>query len=299
MENVLIIDNLTKRYRKLQALDGLSLEINKGQIFGLLGPNGSGKTTTLGILLDVIQPTSGSYKWFGEEPSAQSRKKIGSILETPCFYPYLSAKQNLQIVAQIKECSYNRIEEVLEWVGLNERRDDAFKTYSLGMKQRLAIAAALLPDPPVLILDEPSNGLDPTGIAEIRDLIRQISDQGKTLILASHLLDEVQKVCSHFAILSKGKKIHSGKVEEVLGSKNSIEVFAKDFDALKSALLSWPHHKGINEQDGKLVVDVNGSADSSDLNSYLHGQNIVVSHLAQVQSNLEQEFLKILSEHND
>ena len=207
METILQINELTKRYRRLTALDGLSLEIEKGQVFGLLGPNGSGKTTTLGILLDVIQPTSGSFQWFGGESNSDSRKKIGSILETPCFYPYLSASRNLRIVAEIKGCEKKRIDEVLEWVGLYDRRNDSFKTFSLGMKQRLAIAAALLPDPPVLILDEPTNGLDPTGIAEIRGLIQDISERGKTLILASHLLDEVQKVCSHFAILQKGKKI--------------------------------------------------------------------------------------------
>ena len=299
MSNILSINNITKRFRKLIAVNNLSLEIESGQVFGLLGPNGSGKTTTLGILLEVIQPTSGSFQWFGKPPSSDSRKKIGSILETPCFYPYLSAVRNLEIVAEIKECDKKRIDEVIEWVGLGDRRKDPFRTYSLGMKQRLSIAAALLPDPPVLILDEPTNGLDPTGIAEIRELIQQISNQGKTLILASHLLDEVQKVCTHFAILKKGEKIYSGDVESVLNSKNAIEVAADNADTLKDALTSWEHNLGIAEKGGKFVVDINGAVGSQDLNKYLASKEIYATHLTQMKTNLEQEFLKILSEHDE
>ncbi len=299
MERILEIKNLSKNYRRIKALDHLSLEINKGEIFGLLGPNGSGKTTTLGIILDVIQASSGSYQWFGESPSSESRKKIGSILETPCFYPYLSAYRNLEIVSEIKQYGGNRINEILDWVGLSERKKDAFRTFSLGMKQRLAIAAALLPDPPVLILDEPTNGLDPTGIAEIRTLIQQISQQGKTVILASHLLDEVQKVCSHFAILRKGKKIHSGVVEDVLNSKNSVEVIAENKERLYKALTGWQYNLGIKEVGQKFIVDINGSVNSAELNKYLLEKDIIASHLAQVKTNLEQEFLKILSEYDE
>ncbi len=298
VERVLKIKNLSKNYRRIKALNNLSLEINKGEIFGLLGPNGSGKTTTLGIVLDVLQPSSGSYQWFGSPPSSDSRKKIGSILETPCFYPYLSAERNLKIIAEIKQCGRNRIDEILEWVGLSDRRNDPFRTFSLGMKQRLAIAAALLPDPPVLILDEPTNGLDPSGIAEIRVLMQQISGQGKTLILASHLLDEVQKVCSHFAILRNGKKIYSGKVEDVLNSKNSIEVTALNMEQLHRALVDWPFKLDIKEAGDKYVVDINGEVNSADLNKYLLDNKVIASHLTQVKTNLEQEFLKILSEHD-
>ena len=201
MPAVLTIDHLHKRYGKIQAVNDLSLEIEEGSVFGILGPNGSGKTTTLGMLLSVIRPDFGSFSWFGRSAAsprdaAVSRKRIGAILETPIFYPYLSAVENLKIVAQIKGCQYERIDEVLRTVDLLERKDDTFKHYSLGMKQRLAIASALLVDPQVMILDEPTNGLDPQGIAEIRSLIVQIAGQGKTIILASHLLDEVQKVCT-------------------------------------------------------------------------------------------------------
>ena len=299
MEPILEINNLVKHYRRIKALNDVSLTINKGEIYGLLGPNGSGKTTTLGLILDVTQPTSGSYRWFGQPGSSESRKKIGSILETPCFYPYLSAYQNLRITAEIKECDKKRIDEVLEWVGLDERKHDPFKTFSLGMKQRLAIAAALLPDPPVMILDEPTNGLDPSGIAEIRNLIQEIGQRGKTIILASHLLDEVQKVCSHFAILRKGTKIHSGSVEEVLNAKSSIEIAANDMMQLQNILEQWGGNKGIEKNGSCYVVNVSDETSSIDLNKYLIEKGVIASHLTQVKSNLEQEFLKILSDHNE
>ncbi|UII23600.1 ABC transporter ATP-binding protein [Fulvivirga ligni] len=203
METVLQIKNLTKRYGRLTAVNKLNLEIQKGCVFGILGPNGSGKTTTLGILLDVINKTDGDFSWFGQPATKEMRKRVGAILETPIFYPYLSAVKNLEIVAAIKGAPVANIEPVLKKVELYERRFDKFRTYSLGMKQRLSIASALLCDPEVMILDEPTNGLDPQGIAEIRRLIKEIAADGKTIILASHLLDEVQKVCTHFCILKK------------------------------------------------------------------------------------------------
>jgi ABC-type multidrug transport system ATPase subunit len=222
VETVLSITNLTKKFRRLTAVNNLNLEVKRGQVFGMLGPNGSGKTTTLGMLMSVINPTSGSYSWFGESPTNDVRKKIGAVLEHPIFYPYLSGQKNLELNAMIKQCPPENIPKVLELVELSDRRDDKYKTYSLGMKQRLAIASALLNDPTVLILDEPTNGLDPMGIAEIRELIKKIAANGKTIILASHLLDEVQKVCSHFAILRKGNLIHTGPVEEVSKGKETI-----------------------------------------------------------------------------
>lgn len=203
LNNVVTIQNLTKHYGRIRAVEDLNLSIPEKSIFGLLGPNGSGKTTTLGMLLDVINPTSGSYSWFGNYSKHENRQKIGSILETPAFYPYLSAVNNLKIIAEIKAIGYGNIDEVLKLVGLFDRRHSFYRTFSLGMKQRLALASALLCDPLVMILDEPTNGLDPKGIAEMRELIRTIARQGKTIILASHLLDEVQKVCSHFAVLNR------------------------------------------------------------------------------------------------
>ena len=193
MDTVLKINDLTKRYGKITALDNMNLEVKRGNVFGILGPNGSGKTTTLGILLEVINQTSGDFKWFGVPSDQNTRKRIGAILEHPTFYPYLTGVQNLKIVCDIKEVPYSRVDECIKQVGLDERKDSKFKTYSLGMKQRLSIASALLCHPEVMILDEPTNGLDPQGIAEIRDLIIEIANSGKTIIIASHLLDEVQK----------------------------------------------------------------------------------------------------------
>ena len=215
---VLDIRNLSKSYGALKALDNFSLEINKGEICGILGPNGSGKTTTLGILLDILKADQGEYYWFGQLPTYKQRQKVGALLESPIFYPYLSASRNLQILAYIKNISYDYIDEVLKTVGLIDRKNHKFKTYSLGMKQRLALAAALLGKPEVLILDEPTNGLDPQGIAEMRELIIKIGQTGTTILLASHLLDEVQKVCTQVVILEKGKKLGEGSVGELLSA---------------------------------------------------------------------------------
>ena len=297
--NVLSIKNLTKHYKRLLAVDCLSLEVEEGMVFGLLGPNGSGKTTTLGSVLDVIKPTSGTYSWFGETASRPARKKIGAILETPAFYPYLSAERNLNIVAKIKGRGANRIGEVLDMAGLGDRKTDAFSTYSLGMKQRLSIAAALLPDPPVLILDEPTNGLDPQGIAEVRALILQIAGQGKTIILASHILDEVQKVCSHFAVLRKGKRIFVGSVSETLSRDVRIEVAAKNMEALESVVKAFGQLEHLEHDKDKLLIKIQGGASTQELNEYLVEKGIVVNHLAVQKSSLEQEFLKILAGSND
>ena len=207
MNKVLEIHQLTKRFGSFTAVNNISFSVEKGNVYGLLGPNGSGKSTTLGMILNAINPTAGSWKWFDQNPDNNSLKRIGAIIESPKFYPYLSAQKNLEIVADIKEASHSKIDEKLELVGLISRKKDKFQHFSLGMKQRLAIAAALLNDPEVLILDEPTNGLDPQGIIQIRELIIKIAEQGTTIILASHLLDEVEKVCSHVVVLNQGKML--------------------------------------------------------------------------------------------
>ncbi len=298
MEPILHIDNLTKRFGRITAVNQLSLTVNPGEVFGLLGPNGSGKTTTLGIILGVITPTSGTYSWFGREARANQRKQVGAILENPIFYPYMSGKQNLEIVATIKEVNLNRIPEVLNQVGLAERAKDKFKTYSLGMKQRLAIASALIANPQVLIFDEPTNGLDPQGIAEIRNLITTIAAQGKTIILASHLLDEVQKVCSHFAVMQQGKMLHSGSVNASLGGVTTVEVAASDMQGLQKQIEGFGRTRQVNKENGMLEVQLEEGVSSYDLNQHLVKEGVVVSHLVTRTKSLEKQFLEILSEQN-
>lgn len=298
LERVLRINSLSKRFGKIQAVDKLNLEVYKGQVFGILGPNGSGKTTTLGMILDVVAPNEGSFEWFNNMETVEARKLIGSILEIPCFYPYLTAVQNLRISAHIKKCGTENIDSILKQVGLYERRNDKFKTYSLGMKQRLAIGAALLSNAPVLILDEPTNGLDPEGIAEVRDLIREIAASGKTIILASHLLDEVQKVCTHFCVLRKGKKLHEGSVSETLGEINKVEVEAMDMTGLAKAIKSYPGLTDYQENGVSITVTLKEESSATELNNYCFDQGIVLKKLFTHRNSLEQEFLKILREND-
>jgi len=296
LNNVVTTQNLTKHYGHIRAVDDLTLEIPEKSVFGILGPNGSGKTTTLGMLLDVIIPTSGSYSWFGNQSNTENRQQIGSILETPAFYPYLSAIDNLKIIAEIKSTGYGAIDEVLTLVGLFERRHSTYRTFSLGMKQRLALASALLCDPRVMILDEPTNGLDPRGIAEIRDLIRIIASKGKTIILASHLLDEVQKVCSHFAVLNKGKLLYSGLVNDVSGDEQRIELAADDVNQLYSLLENYPDKKNLEVQDKGIVITLPGDASITQLSSYIYQHGVVPTHLVALHRSLEKQFLDILNE---
>ncbi len=295
---VLETKELTKRYRRIRALQQLSIQVEQGMVFGLLGPNGSGKTTTLGILLGVLKATSGTFRWFGEPPSANSRKRIGAILETPCFYPYMTASQNLTVAARIKECPISHIEPVLETVGLYDRKDDPFRTYSLGMKQRLAIASALLSDPSVMILDEPTNGLDPQGIVEIRELVKQIARSGKTIILASHLLDEVQKVCTHFMVLRKGEKLYQGSVQDTLADQRTVEVAAKDMTTLEQVLREFRGLAKLEVNVNSLILTTDNGIDTEAINRHLIDQGVIATMLVEHSGNLEAQFLKILSEHD-
>ena len=294
-EVVLSIQKLTKNFGKLCAVNQLDLEVRRGQIFGMLGPNGSGKTTTLGMLMGVTNPTSGSFTWFGEPASHLTRKKIGAVLEHPIFYPYLSGKKNLELNALIKGADVNNIPKVLEIVDLSSRKDDKYKTYSLGMKQRLAIASALVSDPIILILDEPTNGLDPMGIAEIREIVKRIAADGKTIILASHLLDEVQKVCTHFAVLRRGKLMHSGPVDEVGKGEEIVEVMAYH-DDLSVLLQEFAGSATIKKENGLFQVMMKDGFHSQDLNKFLIDKGIVTSHLVTKKKTLEKQFLEILSE---
>ncbi|MBL0742585.1 ABC transporter ATP-binding protein [Chryseolinea lacunae] len=295
METVLSIKGLTKNFGRLCAVNQMNLEVKQGQVFGMLGPNGSGKTTTLGMLMGVVNPTAGEFSWFGEAPTSGIRKKIGAVLEHPIFYPYLSGQKNLELNAMIKECPASNIANVLDLVELTARRDDKYKTYSLGMKQRLAIASALLNEPTVLILDEPTNGLDPMGIAEIRELIKKIAANGKTIILASHLLDEVQKVCTHFAVLKKGNLVHTGPVDDVGKGAETVEVQA-DVPNLSDMLLDFSGTASVNRENGYFQVTLRDDFHSKDLNRFLFDKGVVANHLVTKKKSLEKMFLEILSE---
>ncbi len=294
MNNVLSITGLSKHFGRIKAVNNLDLEVAAGQVFGMLGPNGSGKTTTLGMLMGVINPTSGSFSWFGQLPGNEIRKRIGAVLEHPIFYPYLSGQRNLELNAMIKQCPVENIPKVLELVELTARKDDKYRTYSLGMKQRLAIASALLNDPTVLILDEPTNGLDPMGIAEIRELIIKIAANGKTIILASHLLDEVQKVCTHFCVLKRGNLIYSGLVSMVGEGRETVEVFA-DTPEFQKLLTNFEGANSVSRENGRYVVAMREGYDSGALNRFLFSQGVVASHLVTQRKSLEKQFLEILS----
>ena len=298
MSNVLQTKQLTKHFGKITAVNKLDLSIEAGQVYGILGPNGSGKTTTLGMILEVVAPSGGDFSWFEGQDNVKARQNIGSILETPCFYGYLTAVQNLKIVAHIKKCGTENIDKILKQVNLYERRNQKFKAYSLGMKQRLSLAAALLSDPPVLILDEPTNGLDPEGIAEVRTLIKDIANEGKTIIMASHLLDEVQKVCSHFCILRKGEKLHEGSVNDILGETNIVEVAATDMDELKKLIDSYDGQEKVVAENGSFFVHLKENINSSDVNRYCFDHGVSLKKVFPQSKSLEQEFLKILKEND-
>ena len=294
MEAVLQITGLTKNFGRLCAVNNMNLEVGKGQVFGMLGPNGSGKTTTLGMLMSVVNPTAGSFLWFGEEATHVTRKKIGAVLEHPIFYPYLTGQKNLELTAMIKGASRQQIADVLALVELSDRKDDKYKTYSLGMKQRLDIASALLNDPQVLILDEPTNGLDPMGIAEIRELIKKIAQDGRTIILASHLLDEVQKVCTHFAVLKKGTMVYSGPVDAVSQGVEIVEVNATT--DLTEVLGTFNGTSNVKRENGYFEVTLVDGKKSHDLNQFLFDKGIAASHLVAKKKSLEKQFLEILAD---
>lgn len=294
MTTVLNINGLSKSYGNVKALNNLNLQINQGEVFGILGPNGSGKTTTLGIILDVLNADSGTYTWNGQAPSKHIRKKIGSLLETPNFYPYLTAHQNLSIVCKIKQVDESEVDRVLVIVNLSDRKNSKFKTFSLGMKQRLAIASALLGNPDTLVLDEPTNGLDPQGIAEIRTIIKNLASQGKTIIMASHILDEVEKVCSHVAVLKQGNLLTSGSIRQVLNKQEQVYVVANDLSLLKACLGQIEGVSNITSTNNKVYLTLAEGKDSAYLNKCMFDKGIILSELGVQKSDLESNFLELI-----
>ena len=296
LQTILSIKNLNKRYGSIQALKNVSFEIHKGNVYGILGPNGSGKSTTLGIVLNVVNKNSGEYSWFGGSMQThKALKKVGAIIERPNFYPYMTAKENLELVCKIKGINYIKVDEKLELVGLTDRKNSKFSAFSLGMKQRLAIASALLNDPEILILDEPTNGLDPQGIHQIRDIIKQIAAQGTTILLASHLLDEVEKVCTHVVVLRKGEILYTGLVDGMSANEGFFELQSDDIENLILMVKTHPAVKNVVDEDGKVLVYLKNDLDAKDLNQFLFEKSIVLNHLVKRKNSLEEQFLELTS----
>lgn len=304
--SVLSIDNLTKNYRSIKALDKVSFAVPPKTVFGILGPNGSGKTTLLGIVMDILKPSGGGYNWGGEQSTNEMRKKIGTLLETPNFYHYLSGEDNLRIAAKIKGRGEDDILKVLQIVNLYERRRSKFNTYSLGMKQRLAIASTLLGDPDILVFDEPTNGLDPAGIAEIRELIKELNRQGKTIIMASHILDEVEKVCTHVAIIQKGVLKTVGSVSDVLNTSGThslnsilIELGAADNAQLKNIIQQMSGLESIVATENGIEIVCPENITAEQVNKYCFEKGIVLNKLSVKRKSLETRFLEITGKQSD
>ncbi len=295
METILTLKNLDKKFGRVHAVNNLSFDIKKGNVYGILGPNGSGKSTTLGIILNVVNKTSGEFSWFnGDLSTHQALKKVGAIIERPNFYPYMTAVQNLSLICKIKGVSSEKIEEKLKIVNLYQRRNSKFSTFSLGMKQRMAIASALLNDPEILILDEPTNGLDPQGIHEIRQIIQQVAKNGTTILLASHLLDEVEKVCSHVVVIREGIKLYSGRVDEMTASKGLFELKTTTEKTKLLTLLEQHQSIGSVKEEGEFIIAyLAEEMESTEINAFLFKNGITVSHLVKRKPSLEQQFLDL------
>jgi ABC-type multidrug transport system ATPase subunit len=308
MSSVLSIQNISKSYGPVKALQNVSFEVPKGSVFGILGPNGSGKTTMLGIVMDILKPSTGTFLWNGQPGSSnEMRRQIGTLLETPNFYHYLSGQKNLEIAAAIKEKGKDDIGRVLDKVNLTQRKNSKFSTYSLGMKQRLAIASTLLGDPDILVFDEPTNGLDPAGIAEIRELMKELNRQGKTIIMASHILDEVEKVCTHVAIVQKGVLKTVGTVHDVLNASSSsgaaatveIDIAADNLTTLADLLQQIPGILNVVTTDKGLSIEAEETVSSAAINKFCFEKGIVLSQLNLRRKSLEKRFLEITGGKSD
>lgn len=295
MQPILTLTNLTKKFGPITAVNNLTVTIEKGNVYGILGPNGSGKSTTLGIVLNVVNKTKGSFHWFdGNVSTHEALKNVGAIIERPNFYPYMTASQNLKLVCRIKVVSSDNIDEKLDLVGLLDRKDHKFKTFSLGMKQRLAIASSLLNNPEILILDEPTNGLDPQGIHQIREIIKKVASEGTTILLASHLLDEVEKVCSHVIILSKGKSLYSGSVADMNTNLGFFTLQCSDIVTLQNILEKHSSFGKIKREGELLIAYIKEPLKGSELNKFLFDKGVNLSYLVHRRESLEEQFLEII-----
>lgn len=297
MSPVLSINKITKFYGAIRALNDVSFEVPEKSVFGILGPNGSGKTTMLGIVMDILKPTSGNYLWRGQPGSAKMRQQIGTLLETPNFYHYLSGEKNLRIAAEVKQKGKADIDKVLHLVNLYQRKDSKFNTYSLGMKQRLAIASTLLGNPDILVFDEPTNGLDPAGIAEMRELIKELNRQGKSIIMASHILDEVEKICTHVAIIQKGELKTVSPVKEIVAIRGDdkiiIEIADDDLASLQETVQQMAGVEQTQILDHHLQVICTDTVSAKQINRFCFEKGIVLSKLDVKRKSLESTFLEL------
>ncbi len=288
--------NLTKRYGpRILAVDRVSLTLRRGEVYGFLGPNGAGKTTTLRMLLGLIRPTSGTASVLGRQPGdPESLARVGALVESPAFYPYLSGRDNLRVIARYAGVSKERIEAVLELVELTDRAHDKFAMYSLGMKQRLGVAAAVLKDPELLILDEPTNGLDPAGMADMRDLIRSLGSGERTVLLSSHLLGEVEQICDRVGVISGGSLIAEGTVEELRGGA-ALLVAAKPLDRARERVEQLLGAEHVEVLDGTLRLNAN-PATAGRINYELVKADVEVTELRRIERTLEEAFLEMTNQ---
>ena len=301
MEDYVIeTSGLAKRYGPVVAVDDLSLRVPRGRVFGLLGPNGAGKTTTMGMLLGLVRPTAGSVRLFGKELAESPRnilRRVGAIVESPAFYPYLSGRDNLRYLQGIGGYSNSTyIDHLLGKVGLADRADSEFRTYSLGMKQRLGLAYALLGDPELLILDEPTNGMDPAGMVEVRELIRGLGDDGCSVLLSSHLLHEVEELCDSVAILSHGKLVAEGEVEKLLlNGRRAVSISTTDDVKAEEVVSSLAWVSRVNVENGSLMVTAPPER-SPEISAALSAQGIHITEMSQVKESLEEYYLEVTGE---
>jgi len=299
-DNVVVrTEHLTKHYGKLVAVDDLSLEVHRGQVFGFLGPNGAGKSTTMSMILGLIAPTSGNIEVFGRSVKsnlADILGKIGAVMESPGFYPYLSGWDNLKVFARIsRNVTDNRMKEVLKLVDLTDRAQDKFSGYSQGMKQRLAIACALLHDPEFIIFDEPTSGLDPAGMKEVRELLIRLGQEGKTIFLNSHLLYEVEQVCNYVAIIKKGKVIASGAPNELIKHGDTLQIRVTDIDKAV-ALLNEEDWVSSITREGNLLILKAPTERATDISALLAKNGVFVSEMKARDDSLESIFLELTKE---
>ncbi|NTW02680.1 MAG: ABC transporter ATP-binding protein [Oscillochloris sp.] len=300
MTAAIATEGLTKRYGQRLAVDSLTLRVERGEVFGLLGPNGAGKTTTIAMLLGLVAPSAGRAFVLGEELGSRPRtvlRRVGAMIEAPAVYPYLNGYDNLRVLARAGGIPETRIAQVLQAVSLTARAHDKARTYSQGMRQRLAIAAALLPEPELIILDEPTNGLDPAGTVEVRDLIRTLAAGGRTILLCSHLLHEVEQLCGRVAILKAGQLIAQESVADLLQRDAGIRVRVEGDSSLAIALIrALPWVKEVTSEGDLLLVEA-PSARVAELNRYLAHHEVAIAEIGVRERSLESFFLEVTGDH--